>query len=72
MVVGLGRVLHGVGQRREKKDYSGPTLCSGQGCYLKLANYHTPFGKPSSVIHDRVIRGTAAATVSLTPLEGVP
>jgi hypothetical protein len=50
-------------------DYSGPTLYPGQGCYLKLANYHTPFGKPSSVIHDRVIRGTAAGAVSPVPLE---
>ena len=24
--------------------------------YLKLANYHTAFGQPSSVIHARVIR----------------
>jgi hypothetical protein len=55
----------------KKMDYSGPTLYPGQGCYLKLANYHTPFGKPSSVIHDRVIRGTTAEAVSLTPLEGV-
>jgi hypothetical protein len=41
--------------------HRGPTLYAGQGCYLKLANYHTAFGKPSSVIHDRVIR-------SATPL----
>jgi Polysaccharide lyase/Bacterial Ig domain/Carbohydrate binding module (family 6) len=52
-------------------DYQGPTLYAGQGCYLKLANYHTPFGQPSSVIHDRVIRGSTAAAVALTPLEGV-
>jgi len=55
----------------KKMDYSGPTLYAGQGCYLKLANYHTPFGKPSSVIHDRVVRGTTADAVSLTPLEGL-
>jgi hypothetical protein len=54
-----------------KLDYSGPTLYPGQGCYLKLANYHSPFGKPSSVIHGRVIRGTTAEAVSLTPLEGI-
>jgi Polysaccharide lyase len=53
----------------KKMDYSGPTLYPGQGCYLKLANYHTPFGKPSSVIHDRVIRGAAAGAVSPVPLE---
>jgi hypothetical protein len=39
--------------------------------YLKLANYHTAFGQSSSVIHDRVIRGTTWQAVSLTPLEGV-
>jgi len=50
-------------------EYSGPTLYAGQGCYLKLANYHTPFGKPSSVIHDRVVRGTGPSAVSLTPLD---
>jgi len=55
----------------KKMEYSGPTLYPGQGCYLKLANYHTPFDKPSSVIHDRVIRGTTAEAVSLTPLEGI-
>lgn len=55
----------------KKMEYSGPTLYPGQGCYLKLANYHTPFDKPSSVIHGRVIRGTTADAVSLTPLEGI-
>jgi polysaccharide lyase-like protein len=39
-----------------KLNYKGPTLYSGMGCYLKLANYHTAFGQPTSVIHDRVIR----------------
>jgi len=51
--------------------YRGPTLYRGMSCYLKLANYHSPFGLPSSVIHDRVIRGTSAKAVALTPLEGV-
>ena len=55
----------------KKMDYIGPTLYAGQGCYLKLANYHTPFGAPSSVIHDRVLEGSSAAAVALTPLEGV-
>lgn len=55
----------------KKMEYRGPTLYAGQGCYLKLANYHTAFGKPSSVIHGRVIRGTSAAAVARTPLEGV-
>jgi len=45
-----------------KMAYQGPTLYAGQGVYLKLGNYHTPFGQASSVIHARVIR-------SLTPLD---
>ncbi len=48
----------------------GATLYAGISCYVKLANYHAPFGQPSSVIHDRLVRGTSAAEVSLTPLEG--
>jgi hypothetical protein len=28
-----------------------------------------PFGRASSVIHDRVIRGTTALAVALTPLQ---
>jgi hypothetical protein len=54
----------------QKLAHRGPTLYAGQGCYLKLANYHSPTGA-SSVIHDRVIRGTSASAVSLTPLQGV-
>ena len=60
--------------------YRGPTLYTGQGVYLKLANYHTPVcdpypacigtHKPSSVIHDRIVRGTTAQAVSSGPLEG--
>lgn len=52
-------------------DHKGPTLYQGIGCYLKLANYHTAFGKPSSIIHDRVIRGTTWQAVALGALEGV-
>jgi hypothetical protein len=55
----------------KKLDHSGPTLYSGMGCYLKLANYHSPFGQATAVIHDRVIRGTTWQAVSLTPLEGM-
>jgi hypothetical protein len=51
--------------------YNGPTLYTGIACYFKLANYHAPFGQASSVIHDRVVRGSSAAAVALTPLEGV-
>ncbi|HUF21540.1 MAG TPA: heparin lyase I family protein [Burkholderiales bacterium] len=58
--------------------HRGPTLYSGQGVYLKLANYHTPVCNPypdctgpaSSIIHDRVIRGSSALAVSAGPLEG--
>jgi len=65
----------------KKLSHRGPTLYSGQGVYLKLANYHTPVCDPypacvgthsaSSVIHDRVIRGATALSVSSGPLEGV-
>jgi hypothetical protein len=48
----------------QKLEHRGPTLYAGQGCYLKLANYHTPVcdpypgctGPASSVVHDRIIR----------------
>ena len=36
--------------------YRGPTLYAGQGCYLKLANYHTSVGRPVAVIHARLAR----------------
>ncbi len=55
----------------KKLEHRGPTLYAGQGCYLKLANYHSAFGRASSVIHDRVIRGYAPEAVALTPLEGL-
>jgi len=55
----------------QKLDHHGPTLYQDYGVYLKLANYHSAFGQSSSVIHDRVIRGTTWQAVSLTPLEGV-
>ncbi len=54
----------------QKLAYRGPTLYAGQGCYLKLANYHSA-STASSIIHDRIMRGTSASAVSLTPLEGV-
>jgi hypothetical protein len=54
----------------QKLAYRGPTLYAGQGCYLKLANYHSA-SAASSIIHDRVMRGTSASAVSLTPLQGV-
>jgi len=52
-----------------KLNYKGPTLYTGQGCYLKLANYHTAMGVPVSIIHDRIVRGTSAAAVALQPLQ---
>jgi hypothetical protein len=38
-----------------KMSYTGQTLYPGQGVYMKLANYHSPFGKASSVCHSEVI-----------------
>jgi hypothetical protein len=55
----------------KKLDHRGPTIYAGDVCYLKLANYHSPFGQASAVIHDRVIRGSTWQAVSRTTLEGV-
>lgn len=46
---------------RQVLDYRGPTLYAGQGCYLKLANYHTPVGRPVSVVHARLRRAATRA-----------
>jgi len=43
--------------------YRGPTLYVGQGCYLKLANYHTPVGKPVSVVHALLVRAATEAAL---------
>jgi hypothetical protein len=51
-----------------KLAYRGPTLYAGMGCYLKLANYHSPVGEASAVLHDRVVRGTSARAVAPVPL----
>jgi hypothetical protein len=48
--------------------YRGPTLYAGQGCYLKLANYHTPVGKPVSVVHAGVRRGATREALGSTAL----
>jgi hypothetical protein len=48
--------------------HRGPTLYHGISCYFKLANYHTPTGA-SSIIFDRVVRGTTARAVALARLE---
>ncbi|MBI3525708.1 MAG: heparin lyase I family protein, partial [Betaproteobacteria bacterium] len=50
-----------------KLAYSGPTIYTGQGCYLKLANYHTPTGLPSSVIHGRISRRDVSESVLAVP-----
>jgi dihydroorotase len=47
--------------------HRGPTLYHGISCYFKLANYHTPTGA-SSIIFDRVVRGTTARAVALARL----
>jgi len=47
-----------------------PNMYAGCDVYLKLANYHGPYGVPSSVLHDRVLRGRRAADVAMAPLEG--
>ncbi len=58
--------------------HRGPTLYAGQSVYLKLANYHMTVcnwypgcvgSEASSVIHDRIIRGTTAQAVSTGPLQ---
>lgn len=49
--------------------HHGPTLYPRISCYLKLANYHTPSRRPSSVIFDRVVRGTGPRAVTLARLE---
>jgi hypothetical protein len=46
---------------RQFMKHVGPTLYTGEGAYLKLANYHSAIGKPSAVIHGRVIRAQTLA-----------
>jgi hypothetical protein len=53
-------------------NYAGPTLYTGQSCYLKLANYHTPLGLPVSVIHDRIVRGTTLTDVEISSSNPMP
>ena len=49
---------------RQVLRYRGPTLYTGQGCYLKLANYHTPVGAAVAVVHAQLRR--AATREGLT------
>jgi hypothetical protein len=51
---------------------SRPNMWVGCDVYLKLANYHGPYGVSTSVIHDRIVRGTTAESVQMAPLAGVP
>lgn len=39
----------------------GPTLYSGYGVFAKCSLYHSAWGEPSSVLHDRIIRGKSAS-----------
>jgi hypothetical protein len=64
-------VMEGWLNGRKFQSYSGATLYSGMACYLKLANYHAPFGQASSIIYDRVVRGTSAADVAIGALDSV-
>jgi hypothetical protein len=48
-------------------DYRGPTLYTGQGCYLKLANYHTPVGRPVAVVHAQLKRAATREALGLGP-----
>ena len=48
-------------------DYRGPTLYSGQGCYLKLANYHTPVGGRVAVLHAGVMRSATRESLLVPP-----
>jgi hypothetical protein len=54
---------------RKVLDHHGPTLYPGLSCYLKLANYHSPSRGPSTIVFDRLIRGTSAEAVALAALE---
>src|SRR5260221_105720 len=52
----------------QKLNYAGPTIYSGAGCYLKLADYHSPIGQTVSIIHDRII--SAATQAGLGSISG--
>lgn len=47
-----------------------PTVYNGDGgVYFKFGLYHAPYN--NRIIHDRIMRGPTAASVALSPLEGV-
>jgi hypothetical protein len=56
---------------KRKLSHQGPTLYDGYGVYLKLANYHSAFDKPTSVLHRRIVRGSTMRSVTDTTLEGL-
>jgi hypothetical protein len=67
---GADGFMHAWVDGQKKLTHHGPTLYAGMSCYLKLANYHRADPAAArSVIHDRVMRGTTAEAVSLTPLQ---
>lgn len=45
---------------RQFIDYTGPTLITGHGAYLKVANYHTAHGQRSAVLHGKMVREVLA------------
>lgn len=45
----------------KKMAYRGPTLYQSQGVFCKLANYHSPHGKPSAVLHGPIVRARTEA-----------
>ncbi|HWZ62587.1 MAG TPA: heparin lyase I family protein [Steroidobacteraceae bacterium] len=51
--------------KRRVIDYRGPTLYAGQGCYLKLANYHTPVGRAVTVMHAQLARAATPQALGL-------
>lgn len=52
---------------RRVLEYRGATLYAEQSCYLKLANYHTPVGKPVAVVHAHLVRSATRETLGLGP-----
>ncbi len=54
---------------RRELVHHGPTLYPGVSCYLKLANYHPAEGRPTSIVFDRLVRGSRARAVALARLE---
>ncbi|HEX5393216.1 MAG TPA: carbohydrate-binding protein [Rhodocyclaceae bacterium] len=45
-------------------NYSGPNLYQNYNVYLKLPNYHGPYGVASTLYYDRTVRGPTQASVT--------